>query len=78
MNVLSKKPAQTELRSCNIARPDSAEISKIGKYVEKQWMCGWVAQELEEANKEARNNQRAQAKTRGHSINNGISSLAIF
>ncbi|CAJ1931149.1 unnamed protein product [Cylindrotheca closterium] len=64
MEVLSKKPAQTEPRSCNVARPDSNEISAIKKYVESQWMRIWVARELEEADREARNNQRAQAEAR--------------
>eukprot|EP00526_Cylindrotheca_closterium_P013640 CAMPEP_0113619468 /NCGR_PEP_ID=MMETSP0017_2-20120614/9886_1 /TAXON_ID=2856 /ORGANISM="Cylindrotheca closterium" /LENGTH=526 /DNA_ID=CAMNT_0000529045 /DNA_START=85 /DNA_END=1665 /DNA_ORIENTATION=+ /assembly_acc=CAM_ASM_000147 len=64
MDVLSKKPAQAGPLNCNVARPDSNEISTINKYVESQWMRVWVAQELEEADKEARSNQRAQAKIR--------------
>lgn len=64
MDVLSKKPARADPCTCSLARPDSSEISEVNKYVDSQWMRVLVAQELEEADKEARNDQRAQAKAR--------------
>jgi len=64
MNVLTKKNERGGPRDCSISRPDTADISNINEEVEKQWLRLCVVRELEEADKEARNNKLGQAKAR--------------
>lgn len=66
MNVLTKKNTQGGPRDCSISRPDTADSSDVNKEVEAQWLRVCVVREMEEADKEARNNQggRAQARLR--------------
>jgi len=64
MNVLTKKNTQAGPRDCSISRPDSADTSAVNQAVEAQWLRVRVVQEMEEADKEARNNNRVQAQAR--------------
>ncbi|CAJ1931113.1 unnamed protein product [Cylindrotheca closterium] len=64
MNVLTKKNTQGGPRDCSISRPDSADLSAVNQDVEAQWLRVCVVREMEEADKEARSNNREQAQAR--------------
>lgn len=64
MNVLTKKSTQTGPRDCSISRPDSDQLSAVNQDVEAQWLRVCLVKELEEADREARNNNTGQAQER--------------
>lgn len=63
-NVLTKKNTTAGPRDCSISRPDSADLSAINQEVEAQWLRVTVVREMEEADKEARSNNKEQAQAR--------------
>ncbi|KAL3936229.1 MAG: hypothetical protein SGBAC_008413 [Bacillariaceae sp.] len=64
MNVLTKKSTQTGPRDCSISPPDTDKLSAVNQDVEAQWLRVCVVKELEEADREARNNNTGQAQER--------------
>jgi len=64
MNVLTKKNTQGNPRDCSISRPDSGDHSAVNQDVEAQWLRVCVVREMEEADREARSNNREQAQAR--------------
>lgn len=78
MNVLTKKNTSGGPRDCSISRPDSADLSAVNKEVEAQLLRVQVVREMEEADKEARNNNRAQAKARLKRMQDTIEASPAF